>query len=236
MTGTDSLITVILATANRDKIGELRPLLQNISALFRVSTPGELGLKAEIEETEKTLEGNALLKARGIFDLLSERLPFMITLADDTGLEVDTLNGAPGVYSARFAPVPPGAAPSYAENVRHLLHCLSGCSERSARFRTVIALKGRIPAPSGETLLFELLAEGVVPGSITMEQKGAGGFGYDPVFLVDSTARTYAEMSTEEKNTLSHRSLAVQKAIVDLRNILEQNGIQITDPNIHDPH
>ena len=229
MTETTGTITVILATANRDKVKELRPLLENISPLFRVSTPGEFGLKAEIEETEETLEGNALLKARGIFDLLSERLPFMIALADDTGLEVDALNGAPGVYSARFAPMPQGAAPSYADNVRHLLHCLSGRSERTARFRSVIALKGRIPSQTGETILFEFLAEGAVPGSITTERKGAEGFGYDPVFLVDATARTYGEMSTEEKNTLSHRSLAVQKAMIDLRNILEQNGIQITD-------
>jgi XTP/dITP diphosphohydrolase len=224
----DTFITIILATGNRDKVKELRPLLEDISPLFRVSTLGELGVKVEIEETEETLEGNALLKSRGIFTLLSERFPYMIALADDTGLEVDALDGAPGVYSARFAPMPDGQSPSYADNVRHLLQCLEGCTNRNAIFRTVIALKGRIPSQSGEAALFEHLAEGVVSGSITRDQKGTGGFGYDPVFLVDSTGRTYAEMSTAEKNRLSHRSLAVQKAIVDLKETLVQHHIPIT--------
>lgn len=225
----DTTITVILATGNRDKVKELRPLLEEISPLIRVTTLGELGAEVEIEETEKTLEGNALLKARGIFELLSERLPNLIALADDTGLEVDALNGAPGVYSARFAPMPDGESPSYKDNVRHLLQSMASCSNRRATFRTVIALKGRIPGQNGEALLFEHLAEGDVSGSITLEERGREGFGYDPVFMVDSTARTYAEMGITEKNRLSHRSLAVQKAVLDLRETLARNSIPLTN-------
>jgi XTP/dITP diphosphohydrolase len=224
----NTIITIVLATGNRDKVKELRPLLEDISPHFRVSTLSELGVEVEIEETEDTLEGNALLKARGIFALLSDRFPYLIALADDTGLEVEALNGAPGVYSARFAPMPEGQSPSYADNVRHLLQSMAVSSNRKAVFRTVIALRGRIPSEKSETLLFEHLAEGIVSGSITTEQKGAEGFGYDPVFLVDSTARTYAEMSTAEKNSLSHRALAVQKAIADLKQTLALQNIPIT--------
>ncbi|EAT59991.1 RdgB/HAM1 family non-canonical purine NTP pyrophosphatase [Chlorobium ferrooxidans] len=224
----DTTITVILATGNRDKVKELRPLLEDISPLITVTTLSELGAEVEIEETEETLEGNALLKARGIFELLSERFPSMIALADDTGLEVEALGGAPGVYSARFAPMPEGKSPSYQDNVRHLLASMAGCSNRKALFRTVIALKGRIPAKNGDPLLFEHLAEGEVPGTITLDERGSEGFGYDPVFMLDSTARTYAEMGIAEKNRLSHRSLAVQKAVVDLRETFYQQNIPIT--------
>jgi len=217
----ESTITIILATGNRDKVNELRPLLENITPLFRVKTLKELEVEVDIEETEKTLEGNALLKARTIFSMLSERFPSMIALADDTGLEVDALQGAPGVYSARYAPTTDGKSPTYQENVWHLLHCMKGIADRNARFRTVIAMKGSIHSGDKQFEL-EHTADGVVSGSITLEQKGTSGFGYDPVFLVHSTAKTYAEMSTSEKNTLSHRALAIQKAITDLKNILEK--------------
>jgi len=223
----DTTITVILATGNRDKVKELRPLLEDISPLIRVTTLSELGAEVEIEETEETLEGNALLKARGIFELLSERFPALIALADDTGLEVEALGGAPGVYSARFAPMPEGKSPSYQDNVRHLLASMAGCSNRKALFRTVIALKGRIPSQNGEQFLFEHLAEGEVSGSVTIDERGSEGFGYDPVFMVDATAKTYAEMGITEKNRLSHRSLAVQKALLDLRKTLAENSIPL---------
>ena len=160
----DNRITIVLATANRDKVKELRPLLETISPLFTVLTLDELGIEVEIEETEETLEGNALLKARAIFALLSERFPFMIALADDTGLEVDALHGAPGVYSARFAPVPEGQSPTYKDNVLHLLHCMKGITSREARFRTVVALKGALPSTEG-CFRFEHTAEGIVAGS-----------------------------------------------------------------------
>jgi XTP/dITP diphosphohydrolase len=224
---TDNTITIILATGNPDKIKELRPLLENISPLFKVTALKELGIEVDIEETEKTLEGNAMLKARAIFSLLSKQFPFMIALADDTGLEVDALQGAPGVYSARYAPTPAGIAPTYEENVRHLLHSLNGITNRNAHFRTVIALKGSIP--SGDHFFgFEHTAEGIVSGCITTEQRGNEGFGYDPVFLVNSTARTYAEMSTAEKNTLSHRAIALKKAIADLKDISESHSTPLT--------
>jgi XTP/dITP diphosphohydrolase len=223
-------ITVILATGNRDKVKELRPLLENISPLFRVSALHELGVEVEIEESEVTLEGNALIKARAIFALLSERFPLMIALADDTGLEVEGLDGAPGVYSARYAPMPDGESPTYNDNVNHLLHCMDGITNRAARFRTVIALKGSLPSVQGNRQ-FEQTADGVVHGTITLEPKGEAGFGYDPVFLVDSTGKTYSEMSTAEKNSLSHRSLAVQKAVVALKKTLERSNIPLTDTN-----
>jgi len=225
-------ITIVLATANRDKVKELRPLLERISPLFNVMTLQELGVEVEIEETEVTLEGNALLKAKAIFDPLCGRFPFMIALADDTGLEVEALNGAPGVYSARFAPVADGLTPTYQENVRHLLHCMEGMTNREARFRTVVALKGSLPSREG-CFRFEHTAEGVVPGSITLEERGKEGFGYDPLFLVHPAAKTYAEMSTTEKNSLSHRSLAVQQAVLYLEDILEQNTILPIETNRH---
>ena len=221
----ENRITIVLATANRDKVKELRPLLETISPLFNVVTLQELGVEVEIEETEETLEGNALLKARAIFALLSGRFPFMIALADDTGLEVDALHGAPGVYSARFAPVADGQAPTYRDNVRHLLHCMEEINNREARFRTVVALKGTLPSPEG-SFSFEHTVEGVVRGSITEQEQGDEGFGYDPLFLVHTTGKTYAQMSMTEKNRLSHRSLAVQQAIFYLKEILQQKTLR----------
>lgn len=223
-------IAIILATGNHDKVKELRPLLENISPLFKVFTLHELGIEVEVEESEKTLEGNALLKARAVYDLLSVRFPFMIALADDTGLEVEALDGAPGVYSARYAPMPNGEKPTYSDNVNHLLQSMRGMVNRSARFRSVIALKGAFPSPRG-SLLFEKIADGVVHGNITIEPQGDGGFGYDPVFMVDSMGKTYSEMSNTEKNSLSHRALAVQKAIVDLEDIIGTQNILPTDNN-----
>ncbi len=223
-------IAIILATSNQDKVRELRPLIENISPLFSVFALHEIGVEIEIEESETTLQGNALLKARAIFDLLSERFPFMIALADDTGLEVDCLNGDPGVYSARYAPMPEGKSPTYNDNINHLLHSMNGFENRSARFRSVIAMKGLLSFPQA-SFLFEKTADGVVDGTITFEPKGVGGFGYDSVFLVDSIGKTYSEMSATEKNSISHRSLAVQKAIVTLKDILTVHSIPLTYTN-----
>ena len=229
-------VTIILATNNRDKVNELRPLLEQISPLFNVVTLHELGVDVEIEESEETLEGNALLKARAIFDLLSGRFPFMIALADDTGLEVNALHGAPGVYSARYAPMPEWQSPTYSDNVRHLLHCMEGKADRKACFRTVVALKGCIPDADGE-FRFEETREGLVHGTITLEERGREGFGYDPIFRVNTTGRTYAEMSIAEKNSLSHRALAVQAAIAFLKELLQQKENHVTDNTTitHDP-
>lgn len=223
----ENRIIIILATGNRDKVREMRPLLENISPLVEVSSLRDLGAEIEIDETEKTLEGNALLKARGIFSHLAGRFRYMIALADDTGLEVDALMGAPGVFSARFAPMPDRKPPAYEDNVRHLLERMKGIGDRTAHFRTFIAMKGRIPSPNGD-FSFEHTCEGSVAGSITIEKRGNEGFGYDPVFMVEGTGRTYAEMCIDEKNTLSHRALAVKKAMTDLKTILETHRFPST--------
>jgi XTP/dITP diphosphohydrolase len=150
----------------------------------------------EVEETEPTLEGNARLKARAV--AAATELP---ALSDDTGLEVDALGGAPGVHTARYS----GPNATYEDNVVKLLADLEGVDDRRARFRTVIALV----TPGGE----ELVAEGVLDGSIGSVPRGSGGFGYDPVFVVDD--RTLAELSSAEKHSISHRARAL-RALVDL--------------------
>jgi XTP/dITP diphosphohydrolase len=179
---------LVVASKNRDKIGEIEAVL------------GELGLVGEIvrgldwpdvDETGGTLEENALLKARAVMEAVG--LP---AAADDTGLEVAALGGAPGVETARYA----GADASYSDNVRRLLRELEGVEQRDARFRTVVALV----MPDGE----EVVAEGVLDGFIAAAPRGNGGFGYDPVFEVDGI--TLSEMGVEKKNTLSHRAKALQ--------------------------
>jgi len=215
----ENRIPVVLATANPDKVRELRPMMESASPLFSVRSLADLAITADVEETESTLEGNAFLKADAIYRLVGKRYPFVIVLADDTGLEVSAIGREPGVFSARFAPVPEGAKPSYDDNVRHLLMRMEGMNDRSATFRTVIAMKGRIP--SGRSIHeFRHSAEGVVEGSITTEPKGMLGFGYDPVFYVHGAGKTYAEMTTAEKNTISHRALALRNASAMLAGIM----------------
>ncbi len=212
-------ITVVLATNNRDKVREIKPLLENIAPGISVHSLVDLQVAIEIEETEETLEGNAKLKTDAVFNYLSDRFPFLITVADDTGLEVSGLDGAPGVYSARFAPMPEGKSPTYDDNVHHLLRVMENIDDRKATFRTVIALKGRIPGDSSPHL-FEKTVEGSVEGEITREKTGNKGFGYDPIFWVNSARATFAQMSTGKKNKLSHRSRAVKKAVEALRGFL----------------
>lgn len=213
-------ITIVLATNNRDKVREIKPLLENIAPDISVHSLADLQVDIEIEETEETLEGNAKLKTDAVFNHLSDRFPCLITVADDTGLAVSGLNGAPGVYSARFAPMPEGKSPTYDDNVRHLLRAMENIADRKATFRTVIALKGRIPGDRSP-YMFETTVEGFVEGEITREKTGNKGFGYDPVFWVNSAQATFAQMSTDEKNRLSHRSLAVKKAVEELRRLLD---------------
>ncbi|MCW8796679.1 MAG: RdgB/HAM1 family non-canonical purine NTP pyrophosphatase [Chlorobium sp.] len=219
MRNVTSPITIVLATNNRDKVREIKPLLEHIAPHSSVHSLADLNVELEIEETEETLEGNAKLKTDAVFNHLSDRFAFLITVADDTGLEVSGLNGAPGVYSARFAPVPEGTSPTYDDNVNHLLKEMENVTDRKATFRTVVALKGRI-AGKNAPRLFETAVEGAVEGEITREKTGDKGFGYDPVFWVNSAQATFAQMSTEEKNRLSHRSKAVKKAVEKLREIL----------------
>lgn len=182
---------IFLASANLHKIEELYQLLEPLQIGIR-STRG-LDDVEEVEEDQPDLAGNALKKAR-----YWHKITGLPSLADDTGLEVDALNGAPGVWSARYA----GENVTYAENVDKLLRELEGKNDRKARFRTVIAYV----TDEGEWLF-----EGVCNGRITAEPKGMKGFGYDPVFRPDGYTETFAELSAEEKNRISHRGRALEK-------------------------
>lgn len=182
--------TLVLCTANAGKVTEMRAMMP---AGWQVLSLAEAGIREELPETGSTLEENALQKARTAHALCG--LP---CIADDTGLEVDALGGAPGVYSARYA----GPERDDRANVRKLLDVLSGSVDRSAHFRTVIAW-----VEAGSEHLFE----GRVDGSITTEENGAGGFGYDPVFRPEGSERTFAEMERGEKNAISHRGRAMAR-------------------------
>src|SRR5690606_2273578 len=175
---------------NPGKVAELRALLAGLPV--ELVSAAELPDAPDVEEDAPTLEGNAAKKAQALH--AHAGLP---ALADDTGLEVDALGGAPGVHSARFA----GPAADDAANREKLLAALAEATGRRARFRTVIAF-----AEGGEVRLFE----GVCEGRITEAQRGAGGFGYDPVFEPEGETRTFAEMPAEEKNRISHRSRALR--------------------------
>ena len=183
---------LIFASHNEHKTTEIRQLLPpEIQLLFL----NDLNYHDEIEESAATLEGNALLKARHVFTLF--KLP---CFADDSGLEVEALDNRPGVYSARYA----GEPKNDDRNIAKLLDDLKGTTNRSARFRTVISLI--LPTT---TLSFE----GIIEGEITHEKKGSNGFGYDPVFQPNESSITFAQMSMEQKNTISHRALALEKMI-----------------------
>lgn len=185
--------TILLATANPHKAAELQRMLEDvgIEVLTLADLPSEISGE-QVEEDEPTLEGNALKKARYWADRSG-----LSTLADDTGLEVEALGGAPGVFSARYA----GEDATYEDNVRKLLAELQGTEERKAQFRTVLALI----SSEGE-YLFDGRCEGVILDEI----RGAGGFGYDPIFLPLGFEKTFAEMDATEKNAISHRGRALQ--------------------------
>ncbi len=173
--------------------------MEEVSAIlgadFELVTPADCGITEDIPETQPTLEGNALQKARYIHERTGGEFD---CFADDTGLEVTALGGAPGVRSARYA----GDAHDFDDNNRLLLKNLEGAADRSARFRTVIAL-----ILDGEEHLFE----GTVEGRIIDEYRGTEGFGYDPVFIPEGSGATFAEMPPAVKNALSHRARAVEK-------------------------
>lgn len=191
---------LVLATHNSHKKREMNTLLAPLGiSIVGLDDFPQIG---DIEETGTTLLENSLIKARSVHQITG--LP---SLADDTGLEVDALDGAPGVYSARFA----GENPTYEDNVNKLLSKLEGVSaeKRTARFRTIIAfVDGRR----------ELFAEGIIEGLITVEPCGHEGFGYDPIFLPETESKTFAEMSQERKNQISHRGRALAKMQKKLNN------------------
>ncbi len=181
---------ILFATNNAHKLTEVQAVLGDSYTLV---TPRDCGVTEEIPETQPTLEGNALQKARYLYERTG-----LDCFADDTGLEVEALGGAPGVHSARYAT----DGHDFAANNRLLLRNLAGEENRRARFRTVVALilGGR-----------EYLFEGVVEGQIIDRETGHEGFGYDPLFRPDGYDRTFAQMTTEEKNAVSHRARAVRK-------------------------
>ena len=182
---------LVVASKNPDKIREVEEVIRLITPSVEIVR----GLDwPDIDETEPTLEGNALLKARAVFAATG-----VAALADDTGLEVVALDGAPGVHTARFS----GPDATYADNVDHLLEALDGVAERRATFRSVVALVDGHRDP--------FTAEGRLTGRISEKRRGSGGFGYDSVFDVDG--RTMAEIGAAEKNRLSHRAQALRVLI-----------------------
>ncbi len=181
---------LVFATNNSHKLQEVSKILGDNLELVNLH---DINCQEDIPETAETLEGNALLKARYI----KEHYGFDC-FADDTGLEVEALNNAPGVYSARYA----GPGHDAQANMRKLLCEMEGKENRKARFRTVIAL-----ILDGKEYLFD----GIINGVITAEKKGESGFGYDPIFMPDGYTQTFAELGDDIKNTISHRALAVHK-------------------------
>jgi XTP/dITP diphosphohydrolase len=187
---------LVFATHNKNKLAEIRNILKN----YEVVGLRDIGCETDIVEDGDNLQDNAKIKA----DFVTNNY-HLNCFADDTGLEVEALDGAPGVYSARYA----GEGCSYHDNVVKLLAAMKGIKNRKARFRTVIALN-----LNGKQYFFE----GIVNGRILEEEQGNGGFGYDPIFQPDGYEESFAEMSMEEKNKISHRGRAVQK-LVEFLNI-----------------
>ncbi|MGQ9805729.1 MAG: RdgB/HAM1 family non-canonical purine NTP pyrophosphatase [Chlorobiales bacterium] len=198
------MTTLVLATHNLDKVKEIVHALHDFSDITIYSLEALPDMPDVIEDAP-TLEGNALKKAREIYRFARSKFEHVLVLADDTGLEVDALNGAPGVHSARYAEADLRRKPTYAENIAKLLRDLLGVSNRTARFRTVIALVGEWNGNFLETTL-----ESVAEGSILTEPCGTGGFGYDPIFFSNDAQKTFAELSLDEKNAISHRGKALR--------------------------
>jgi XTP/dITP diphosphohydrolase len=184
--------TLIFATNNQNKVEEVRSVL---GKRFNILTLKEAGINIDIPEPYDTLEANATKKSKTIFDLTKTNC-----FSEDTGLEVEALNGEPGVKSARYA----GEDRSFADNIDKLLINLSSADNKKARFRTVISciLDGK-----------EYFFEGICHGKIISQRKGNNGFGYDPVFIPDGSDKTFSEMDMTEKNKFSHRKKAMEKLI-----------------------
>lgn len=181
---------LVFATNNLHKLQEVRAILDGKVDIRSLS---EIGCFDEIPETADTLEGNALMKAKYVYDRFQ-----LNCFADDTGLEIEALGGEPGVFSARYA----GLEHDSFKNRMKVLRLMEQQNNRSAQFRTVIAL-----ILQGKEYFFE----GKIKGAITREQRGEGGFGYDSIFVPDGYEKTFAELSAEQKNKISHRAIAVKK-------------------------
>jgi len=201
---------IVFATNNEHKLSEIRAIL---GPSFDVVSLADIGCHKDIPETGQTLEENALMKAEYVYNKYH-----LSCFADDTGLEVEALNGAPGVYSARYAAIVPAgepAGPSHDSeaNMARLLRELANNNNRKARFRTVIALiEKKDVCPCGCTSIKVVHKfEGIVNGEITREKSGAEGFGYDPIFRPDGYDKTFAELGLDIKNQISHRARATAK-------------------------
>jgi XTP/dITP diphosphohydrolase len=191
---------ICFATNNAHKLEEIRQLL---GAQYELQSLEDIGCKEELPENQETLEGNSEEKARYVYEHYG-----VDCFADDTGLEVKALDGAPGVYSARYA----GPQRKSEDNIARLLKELKGKADRTAQFRTVITL-----ILNGQVHPFE----GIVKGHITKDQAGTAGFGYDPVFVPEGFGQTFAEMDMETKNGISHRGRAVGKLVAFLKSHAE---------------
>ena len=189
---------LVFATNNLHKLKEVQEMLSNSIEVLSLKY---IGCFEDVEETESTLEGNAKLKA----DYITEKYGFDC-FADDTGLEVEAIDGKPGVYSARYA----GAHGNAEKNMEKLLNELQNKSNRKAKFRTIIALNLRNK---------QYLFEGICEGEILNEKTGVKGFGYDPIFKPSSASCSFAEMNSEEKNIISHRGIAIQKLVKFLNSL-----------------
>lgn len=194
---------IVFATNNKNKLSEIRDIL---GSDFEIVSLQDIGCHADIPETGSTLEENAMQKARYIYDNYN-----MSVFADDTGLEVDALGGAPGIYSARYAG---GKGHDSEANMTKLLGELGENNNRKARFRTAIAL---ILKEDGNGNITEKLFEGIVRGEIIKERRGGEGFGYDPIFQPEGYDRTFAELGPDVKNKISHRARAVARLVEYLR-------------------
>lgn len=193
---------LIFATNNQHKVDEIRHV---IGQKFELMTMKEAGIDMDIPEPHDTIAANATEKSTTIYQITG-----IDCFSEDTGLEIDSLNGEPGVKSARYA----GEEKSFQKNIDKVLSNLKGVKNRNARFRTVISL-----IIDGQETLFE----GICPGQIISEQKGSHGFGYDPIFVPDGSDRTFGEMELKEKELYSHRAKATEKLVAFL-NRLEIKG------------
>lgn len=187
---------LIFATNNENKVSEVKVILEG---KFKILSLKEAGIEIDIAEPFDTLEENAREKARAIYERINQNC-----FSEDTGLETASLNGEPGVKSARYA----GENRSFEKNINKLLGKLEYKNDRKAQFRTIICL-----IMNGKEKFFE----GICKGTIIAERRGASGFGYDPVFIPDGSAKTFAEMTMEEKNRFSHRKKAMEKLIAFLK-------------------
>ena len=187
-----SMIELVFATNNKNKLEEIKRVVGNN---FKILSLSDIGCDVDIPETAETLEGNASLKSQYVFQKYGKNC-----FADDTGLEIEALDGKPGVYSARYG----GPGHNHEKNMDKVLAKLNGATNRKARFRTVISL-----ILDGKETLFE----GIVEGNILAERHGSKGFGYDPIFQPEDYDISFAEMDLDKKNKISHRGRAVQKLV-----------------------